>query len=71
MKDLDLLILDALRFSKHDAHLSVEQAVGISKVVKAKKTILTHLGSDLDYYELLKILPERVRPGYDGLLLEL
>jgi len=71
MKDLDLLILDALRFSKHDAHLSVDQAVEVSKTVKAKKTVLTHMGSDLDYHELVKVLPDGVRPGYDGLLLEL
>ena len=45
--------------------------VEVSKTVKAKKTVLTHMGSDLDYHELVKVLPDGVRPGYDGLLLEL
>jgi len=71
MQNLDLLILDALRFSKHDAHLSVDQAVEVSKKIKAKRTILTHMGSNLDYYELFSTLPKGIEPGYDGLLVEL
>ncbi len=71
MQNLDLLILDALRFSQHDAHLSVEEAVELSKKIKAKRTVLTHMGSDLDYYDLFDTLPKGIEPGYDGLLIEL
>ena len=71
MQNLDLLILDALRFSKHDAHLSVDEAVELSKKIKAKRTVLTHMGSDLDYYDLFDTLPQGIEPGYDGLLIEL
>lgn len=71
MQNLDLLILDALRFSKHDAHLSVDEAVELSKKIKAKRTVLTHMGSDLDYYDLFDTLPKGIEPGYDGLLIEL
>jgi len=71
MQNLDLLILDALRFSKHDAHLSVDEAVELSKKINAKRTVLTHMGSDLDYYDLFDTLPKGIEPGYDGLLIEL
>ncbi|NSW98201.1 MBL fold metallo-hydrolase, partial [bacterium] len=42
---LDLLILDSLRFSPHESHLSVDQAIEIVDKLKPKKTILTHLSS--------------------------
>jgi len=71
IQDLDLLVLDALRLTPHNAHLSVEQAVELSSNIRAKRTILTHMGSDLDYYELLEILPKGVEPGYDGLSVDL
>lgn len=64
---VDLLVIDALRYFKHDAHLSVDEAVVISNKVGAKRTILTHMGSDLKYGELIDYLPKGIEPGYDGL----
>ena len=71
MQNLDLLVLDALRVTPHNAHLSVQQAIEVAKNLKSKRTILTHMSSDLDYYELMEILPEGIEPGYDGLSVEL
>jgi len=68
---LDLLILDSLRFSPHESHLSVDQAIEIVDKLKPKKTILTHLSSELDYYELLEYLPNNIKPGFDGLILNI
>ena len=71
MQNLDLLVLDALRVTPHNAHLSVQQAIEVAKNLKSKRTILTHMSADLDYYELMEILPEGIEPGYDGLSVEL
>ena len=71
IENLDLLIIDALRYSKHDAHLSVDEAILIAKKVGSKRTILTHMGSDLKYTELLRYLPKGIEPGYDGLVVNL
>ncbi len=71
LKGLDLLILDSLRFSRHESHLSVDQAIEIVDILKPKQTILTHLSSDLDYYELLEYLPNNIKPGFDGLILDI
>ena len=65
---VDLLVIDALRYFKHDAHLSVDEAVVISNKVGAKRTILTHMGSDLKYGELIDYLPKGIEP--DEVLLE-
>lgn len=71
LKGLDLLILDSLRFSLHESHLSVDQAIEIVDILKPKQTILTHLSSELDYYDLLEYLPNNIKPGFDGLILDI
>ena len=37
------------------------------KLVKPKKTILTNLHVDLDYFDLRKKLPIDIVPAFDGL----
>ncbi len=71
MEGLDVLILDALRYSTHPCHLSVEQALAIIERLQPKRAILTHLHVDLDYQTLKAELPSNVEPAYDGLVIEL
>ena len=71
MEGLDVLILDALRYTTHPCHLSVEQALAIIERLQPKRAILTHLHIDLDYQTLKAELPSGVEPAYDGLVIEL
>ena len=71
LKNLDLLILDSLRYSSHDAHLSVDQAIEISKKINPNKTILTHLSSELKYNDLMSYLPDNITPGFDGMSIKI
>ena len=71
LEGLDVLILDALRYSHHPCHFTVEQAVQIIEEVKPKRAILTHLHIDLDYQTLKAELPVHIEPAYDGLVIEL
>ena len=41
--------------------------MNLIQIIKPKKTILTNLNSDMDYYSLKKKLPYNVVPAYDGL----
>ena len=66
-KGLKYLIIDCLRYDKHPSHFNLDDVLRIVKILKPKKTILTNLHSDLDYNKLLKILPNNILPGYDGL----
>jgi len=66
-KCLKYLIIDCLRFNKHPSHFNLEDVFKIVNLLKPRKTILTNLHSDLDYNHLLKILPNNIIPGYDGL----
>ena len=66
-KGLKYLVLDCLRLNKHPSHFNLDDVLNIVKSLKPKKTILTNLHTDLDYNELLKILPNNIIPGYDNL----
>jgi len=71
LTDLDVWILDALRYRPHPSHLSVDEALTLIDALKPRRAILTNLHSDLDYDELRQRLPGHVEPAYDGLSVEL
>ena len=59
LQDLDVWIVDALRFTPHPSHFSVKQALAWIERLKPKRAILTHMTTDLDYETLRRELPER------------
>jgi phosphoribosyl 1,2-cyclic phosphate phosphodiesterase len=69
LENLDVWIIDALRYVRHPSHFSVEEALTWIRRIKPKRAVLTHMHVDLDYEALAKELPEGVEPGYDGMVL--
>jgi phosphoribosyl 1,2-cyclic phosphate phosphodiesterase len=67
LMNLEFLIVDCLRQNKHPSHFNYEDAINLIKLIRPKKTILTNLHVDLDYFELRKKLPKNIIPAYDGL----
>jgi phosphoribosyl 1,2-cyclic phosphate phosphodiesterase len=67
---LDVLILDALRYTPHPTHFSVSEALDFIEKVRPKRAILTNLHTDLDYETLRSELPPHIEPAYDGLQIE-
>lgn len=67
LKDLDLLILDCLRPRPHTTHLNVAQAVEYARRIGARKTVMTHMGFELEYEKFRKELPKGMVPAYDGM----
>jgi phosphoribosyl 1,2-cyclic phosphate phosphodiesterase len=67
LKDLDVLIIGALRYEPHPTHFTIEQAIKVIKELKPRKAYLTHLGHSIDHEELEKNLPENIAPAFDGL----
>ena len=65
--NLEYLVLDCLKRSKHPSHFNFDEAVNLIKLVKPKKAILTNLHTDLDYNYLKKKLPSNILPAFDGL----
>ena len=66
-----MLILDCLKINFHPSHFNLEQAILISELVRAKKTILTNLHTDLDYNFLKKNLPKNIIPAHDKMILKI
>jgi phosphoribosyl 1,2-cyclic phosphate phosphodiesterase len=69
LKNLDVWIVDALRYTPHASHFSVEDALRWIERVGPRRAVLTHMNVDLDYSTLAKELPPNVEPAYDGLVL--
>ncbi len=70
LQELDVLIIDALRYTPHPTHFSVSEALELIGQVKPRRAILTNLHTDLDYETLSRELPPHVEPAYDGLQIE-
>jgi phosphoribosyl 1,2-cyclic phosphate phosphodiesterase len=71
LTELDVWVVDALRYRPHPSHFSVADALGWIERLKPKRAILTNLHADLDYDVLRKDLPPHVEPGFDGMTLSL
>jgi phosphoribosyl 1,2-cyclic phosphate phosphodiesterase len=71
LKNLDILVINALQFRKHYSHYSFDEAIKVAQEISAKMTYLTHMSHELGRYEdLCKRLPSNIRPAYDGLVVE-
>ncbi|MGA2894081.1 MAG: MBL fold metallo-hydrolase [Xanthobacteraceae bacterium] len=67
LADLDVWIVDALRYRPHPSHLSLAEALEWIERLKPRRAILTNLHSDLDYEVLRGKLPVHVVPAFDGM----
>ena len=72
LKNLDVLVVNALREEPHYSHFNLEEALAFVEEIKPKKTYFTHISHLLGFHaEVEKQLPENVHLAYDGLQLEL
>ena len=69
LNGLDLLIVDALRYTAHPTHFSLSEALAFIEQVRPRRAVLTNLHTDLDYRTLARALPAEVVPAYDGIRL--
>jgi phosphoribosyl 1,2-cyclic phosphate phosphodiesterase len=70
LADLDVWIVDALRFRPHPTHAHLQRTLEWAERVKPRRTILTNMHIDLDYDALSAQLPPGVEAAYDGLRFE-
>ncbi|MCA1796584.1 MAG: GPMC system MBL fold metallohydrolase [Geobacteraceae bacterium] len=71
LRNLEVLIIDGLRFKPHMSHLTIDAAIEAGRDLGAKRLILTHLSHDVDYPRHNHRLPAGVEFAYDGLHLSL
>ncbi len=71
LKDLDVLVLNALRIRPHPTHFNLEQATELALKYGAKKTYFTHITHEMFHDEVNESLPPNIGLGYDSLTFEL
>lgn len=68
LRDLDVLVLDALRHRRHTTHFNMEGAVEAAERIGAQRTYFTHMAHDLPHAETCDGLPESICLAHDGLV---
>jgi len=69
VENLDLWIIDALRYRSHPTHFSLMDALEAIERFKPKRAVLTNMHTDMDYETLRGQLPPGVEPAFDGMKL--
>ena len=70
LRNLDILIINALRMEKHYSHFSVEEVVAVAEYIRPKRTYFTHISHHLSHETGSKILPKNMELAWDGLVVE-
>ncbi|NMC62043.1 MAG: MBL fold metallo-hydrolase, partial [SAR324 cluster bacterium] len=70
LKNIEVLIIDGLRYRAHFTHFTVPEAITIAQDLGAKKTFLTHMCHSIDYDSVSSKLPKGIYLAYDGLEVE-
>lgn len=68
LKDLDVLVINALRIREHYSHFNLEQALNVIEKLAPKHAYLTHVSHEIGLYsEMAEKLPANVTLGHDSL----
>ena len=71
LKGVKVLIIEALRRTKHLSHLSLDEAIQLSEKIGVQKVFFTHICHQMGLHgEIEKILPPGMHLAYDGLSFE-
>jgi phosphoribosyl 1,2-cyclic phosphate phosphodiesterase len=65
--NLEVLVIDAVRFRPHPTHFSVDEALEVISILKPKRAFLTHLCHDIEHDAVSAMLPAGTELAYDGL----
>jgi phosphoribosyl 1,2-cyclic phosphate phosphodiesterase len=71
LENLELWIIDGLRYAQHSSHFSLSDALSWIDRFKPRRAVITNMHSDLDYEVVRGNLPAGVIPAYDGMKLVL
>lgn len=68
LKNLKVLVINALRIEAHPSHFNLEQALNFIAKIKPEKAYLTHISALLGFHdEVQQRLPKNVFLAYDNL----
>ncbi len=70
LSGVDTWLVGCFCRAPHPTHAHVDLVLGWAARIGARRTVLTHMGTDLDWDWLIRRLPPGVEPGHDGLVLD-
>jgi phosphoribosyl 1,2-cyclic phosphate phosphodiesterase len=70
LQGVDTWLVGCFQRAPHLTHAHVDRVIAWSERVGARRTILTHMGPDLDWDWMARKLPAGIEPAFDGLMLE-
>ncbi len=68
---VDTWVVGCFQRAPHRTHAWLARVLEWAARVGARRTVLTHMGADLDYGWLTRTLPDGMTAGYDGQVLEI
>lgn len=66
LNNLDVLVLDALHYRRHEKHFSLDEAVQMATRIAAKQTLFTHISHGMAHVEANRLLPPNMQLAFDG-----
>lgn len=69
LEGVEALIMDALRFTPHVTHQTIEEALAIAERLQLPRAWLTHFQCEIGHAATEATLPPHIRLAYDGLTL--
>ncbi|MFA5193045.1 MAG: MBL fold metallo-hydrolase, partial [Verrucomicrobiia bacterium] len=70
LRNVPVLVLDALRYRPHPSHLSLSEALDVVAELRPGRVWFTHICHELDHATVERELPPNVRLACDGLVIE-
>ena len=67
---VEVWVVDCFQRAPHRTHAWLSRVLDWVERLKPRRTILTHMGPDMDYAATVRRLPPGIEPGYDGQVLE-
>ncbi|MDP3936245.1 MAG: MBL fold metallo-hydrolase, partial [Alphaproteobacteria bacterium] len=71
LEGVNVWVVDCLRMTPSNVHAHLDKTLGWIDRVQPKQAYLTQMSKDLDYETLCKMLPDHIRPAYDGMVITL
>ena len=68
---VDTWVVGCFQRASHWVHANLDQVLAWVERLRPRRTVLTHLGTDMDFGWMTRNLPSGVEPGYDGMVLEI
>ncbi|MCX5614252.1 MBL fold metallo-hydrolase [Bombella saccharophila] len=69
LQNLSMWVVGCFQRKAHPSHGWVGRVLEWREQLRPRHTVLTHMGPDMDYESLCRLLPEDVRPAWDGMVL--